>query len=315
MKRVKRLAEIEELKLTELYKSGKTTRERTRSHILLLSNKGNTIKELVDIFSLHRDTISDLITGYNSNGMSVLSDKARSGRPASLSAQGVQDYILEKIAKDSRNLNLILAALKEKFNITIVKITLIRFLKKNKYIWKRMRKSLKNKRDNIAFEYFKLFINKLCEDEKAGKIDLYYFDETSFNLVPEIPYGWIPINENIELPSSKSKNLSVLGFLNRNNDLQTYTIEGSVNSDVVISCFDDFAKDLTKQTVVIIDNAPTHTSKKFKDKISDWVSKNLFVCNLPTYSPELNIIEILWRFIKYKWINLNAYENYEKLKT
>ncbi len=26
------------------------------------------------------------------------------------------------------------------------------------------------------------------------------------------------------------------------------------------------------------------------------------------------MIEILWRFIKYKWINLGAYENYKKLK-
>jgi len=177
-----------------------------------------------------------------------------------------------------------------------------------------MRKSLKNKRNDIAFAYFKNFLNALFKEEEQGEIDLYFFDETSFNLVPQIPYGWIKINENIELPSSKSKNISVLGFLNRNNKLMSYTIEGSVNSDVVISCFDDFSKDLTKQTVVIIDNAPTHTSKKFKDKILEWESNGLVIYNLPTYSPELNIIEILWRFIKYKWINLGAYENYEKLK-
>ncbi|MCT7986192.1 transposase, partial [Laspinema sp. A4] len=27
----------------------------------------------------------------------------------------------------------------------------------------------------------------------------------------------------------------------------------------------------------------------------------------PTYSPHLNLIEILWRFIKYEWLNLDAY--------
>ena len=177
-----------------------------------------------------------------------------------------------------------------------------------------MRKSLKNKRDNIAFTSFKYFLNTLFKDEEEGKIDLYFFDETSFNLVPKIPYAWIKINEHIELPSSKSKSISVLGFLNRNNKLKSYTIEGSVNSDILISCFDDFSKDLTKKTVVIIDNAPTHTSNKFKNKIPEWMANNLFIYNLPTYSPELNIIEILWRFIKYKWINLGAYENYKKLK-
>ncbi|MBC6474874.1 MAG: transposase [Hormoscilla sp. GM102CHS1] len=30
---------------------------------------------------------------------------------------------------------------------------------------------------------------------------------------------------------------------------------------------------------------------------------------LPTYSPQLNIIEILWRFIKYSWLNTDAYES------
>ena len=95
--------------------------------------------------------------------------------------------------------------------------------------------------------------------------------------------------------------------------MHSYTCEGSVNSDVVISCFDDFAVNVIGEKFVVIDNAPTHTSKKFKEKIEDWNSKGLYIINLPTYSPELNIIEILWKFIKYKWINYNAYESYQGL--
>jgi len=34
---------------------------------------------------------------------------------------------------------------------------------------------------------------------------------------------------------------------------------------------------------------------------------------LPTYSPQLNIIEILWRFIKYSWLNTDAYESWKSL--
>ncbi len=104
-----------------------------------------------------------------------------------------------------------------------------------------------------------------------------------------------------------------MGFINRANNLHAYTSKGSVNSDVVISCFDDFAENITKQTVVIIDNAPTHTSKKFKAKINEWAEKGLFIRNLPAYSPELNIIEILWKFIKYEWISLDAYQSFGKL--
>ena len=313
MKRVATLTDIEKEELNSLYKYGKTQRVRIRSHIILQSDKGKRVRELVDIFGFHYDTICDLITAYNKKGISGLYDLPKSGRPPAMSSEEME-FVLKMVAQDSRNLNLILSELENKFNKKISKITLIRFLKKKRFIWKRMRKSLKKKRNEAAFKFFKNYLNALLKCEDKGFIDVYFFDESGFNLFPTIPYGWIQINEDIELPSSKSKSFSVLGFINRANDFHSYLIEGSVNSDVVIACFDDFAQNLTKQTVVIIDNAPTHTSKIFKDKIKEWESKNLYISYLPTYSPELNIIEILWRFIKYKWINLGAYESYEKLK-
>jgi transposase len=39
----------------------------------------------------------------------------------------------------------------------------------------------------------------------------------------------------------------------------------------------------------------------------------LFLKFLPTYSPELNIIEILWRFIKYEWLPFSAYSSFKQL--
>ncbi|WP_243637416.1 transposase [Parashewanella curva] len=41
---------------------------------------------------------------------------------------------------------------------------------------------------------------------------------------------------------------------------------------------------------------------------------NLEIRYLPSYSPELNAIEILWRKIKYEWLSISAYETYSKLK-
>ena len=35
---------------------------------------------------------------------------------------------------------------------------------------------------------------------------------------------------------------------------------------------------------------------------------------LPPYSPELNIIEILWRFIKYHWMEMTAFQSYTSMK-
>ncbi|MBT7191120.1 MAG: hypothetical protein HN916_13110 [Anaerolineae bacterium] len=70
---------------------------------------------------------------------------------------------------------------------------------------------------------------------------------------------------------------------------------------------------IKKKTVVIIDNASVHTSALFKQNIKKWEKRGLFLKYLPTYSPELNLIEILWRFIKYKWLDLAAYSSFKKL--
>ena len=51
----------------------------------------------------------------------------------------------------------------------------------------------------------------------------------------------------------------------------------------------------------------------FWDKESEWKEKGIEIFFLPTYSPQLNIIEILWRFMKYKWLDYKAYESYYTL--
>jgi len=70
----------------------------------------------------------------------------------------------------------------------------------------------------------------------------------------------------------------------------------------------------SKPTTIIIDNASIHTSDEFDSHIEGWEKKDLKVYRLPTYSPELNIIEIVWRKIKYDWLPFDAYKSFADLK-
>ena len=106
----------------------------------------------------------------------------------------------------------------------------------------------------------------------------------------------------------------MLGFLSKNGTLKSYIANGRVNSDKVIEVFDNFANNLSKPTVVVLDNASYHKSKKFKANIYRWMNQGLTLLYLPPYSPQLNIIEILWRFMKYVWIDYKAYLNFDNLK-
>ena len=75
-----------------------------------------------------------------------------------------------------------------------------------------------------------------------------------------------------------------------------------------------FAEQIEKPTTIIIDNASIHTSDEFNSHIEGWEKKDLKVYRLPTYSPELNIIEIVWRKIKYDWLPFDAYKSFADLK-
>ena len=47
------------------------------------------------------------------------------------------------------------------------------------------------------------------------------------------------------------------------------------------------------------------------NRIEAWEEQDLYVFFLPKYSPHLNLIEILWRKIKYEWLKPQHYLNKE----
>ena len=112
----------------------------------------------------------------------------------------------------------------------------------------------------------------------------------------------------IEVPTlTHNRRLNVLGFLTRHNDLFPYIIEGRVDTDVVIECFEQFSQQLKKRSYVFLDNASIHKSYAFIQHIPQLVKRGLIIKYLSPYRPELNLIEILWRFMKYYWMPFSAY--------
>ena len=47
------------------------------------------------------------------------------------------------------------------------------------------------------------------------------------------------------------------------------------------------------------------------DKNEEWQERGITIFELPSYLRELNLIEILWRFIKDEWIEIDAYQFWE----
>ena len=182
------------------------------------------------------------------------------------------------------------------------------------YKWKRARLSLKSKRNEEQFRCKQNEIESLKELEDSGYIDLYFGDQSHFGLTPNVPYAWQTKESPIILPASKGKYLNVVGMMTRKKKFYFEILETTFNSDRIICFMDRFVEQTVKKTVVVLDNSPIHKSKKFMSKIEEWKRKDVLIYFLPPYSPELNLIEILWKRIKYQWLNFDAYKSFQKLK-
>jgi len=203
----------EEIKtLNEMHKNHACQASQIRAHAILMSDFGLKVMLISKIYGICRQTVSIWLHAWEDKGICGLLDKPRSGRPRILSLEAEMNA-LNRVNQSPRSLKKVLAELSENLGKTLSLSTLKRICKRAKLNWKRVRKSLKSKRDPDLFEKSQQQLALLIEQSEKKEIDLFYFDESGFTLEPCVPYAWQPLGKTIEIPSSKSKRLNVLGFV------------------------------------------------------------------------------------------------------
>ena len=311
MRFIRELSTETQSMLERIYKQSRHHHVRRRTQCIILSFRGKTIKELMTIFQVSRKTVHNWLTLWEDEKLVGLYDKAGRGRKSKLTEVQKQQ-VKEWVKSEPKNLKKVLIKIKEEWEVIVSKETVKRILKNLGMRWKRMKRGLSGKPDDWEYEVKIEKLEELKELERKGEIDLKYLDESGFCLTPDIPYGWQE-KEPIVIKSSHSKRINTLGVINRNNQLIYEVYSGQLNSKLLILFLDKLCEKLTKKTVVVMDQSSIHTSNAVIDKLEEWSQKNLEIFWLPTYSPKLNLIEILWRFMKYEWIEVDAYSSLESL--
>jgi transposase len=113
MKFVSALTLSDQERLENLMKSSPTHRIRQRAHAILLSARGYSIDSLADIFSTHRNTISEWLDAWASDSFGGLADAPKPGRPRKLSTSEEQQ-VIESVEKNPQRISEALAELKKR---------------------------------------------------------------------------------------------------------------------------------------------------------------------------------------------------------
>ena len=193
-------------------------------------------------------------------------------------------------------------------------------LRSARHKWKRLRRSLKQQRNEALFRAAQAELKVLHDELRDGscEFELWYFDEAGFSLTPCLPYAWQPIGQRIELESrgNQRQRQNVLGFMRWDGaDFYLAAFEGRIDNHLVAGCFRAFAaeKKSRKPRLIVLDNAPAHRGDEFEEELEELAKLGVFVLFLPAYAPELNLIELLWRKIKYDWLSLDIYGSFQTM--
>ncbi len=304
------LTEKEKKQLLEYWKDGDSHRVRCRAHAILLSNDQWEVADIANAFQVTAQTVYSWLDRWESD--QDLEDAPRSGAPPTLD-RDEQQIALEELKKSPQNPSGAIDNIERKTGKRISMAILHRIIKKSGMIWKRMRGSLRDRRDQAAFDVVKDEILEFADMTSEPDLNLWFFDEAAFSLTPSLPYAWQQIGETIELPFQRGTSYSALGFVDLESNFFSYEIAGTVNSEVAIAVMDRFADQLSGFNIVVLDNAPVHRSKAFEARTDYWAKQGLHLFYLPPYSPELNLIEMVWRAIKHRWLPLRAFRSAQNL--
>lgn len=155
---------------------------------------------------------------------------------------------------------------------------------------------------------------------RQGEIILLYEDELDLNLLPGVIRCWTKRGSQRKIPTP-GQNVKRYGFgaVNYVTGRLTYRVGDRKNSDGFIALLEQIVQDYCPDQIytgpkigLVVDNYIIHRSKKtlaFLQKYAD----RLELIALPTYSPKLNLIEWLWKYLRRKVTHNHLYASIEQL--
>jgi transposase len=163
----------------------------------------------------------------------------------------------------------------------------------------------------------KEFVNERMEprlqEAKENKRTVYFVDAAHFVLAPFLGFLWCFTRIFVKAAPGRQR-FNVLGALNAiTHQLVTITNETYINAQSVCELLYKLKQiDIDRPITLILDNA---RYQKCKIIIDLALHLNIELLYLPTYSPNLNIIERLWKFVKKSCLNNVYHENFLSFRT
>lgn len=164
----------------------------------------------------------------------------------------------------------------------------------------------------LQFEFYETQLMPRLQEASRGKRKVFFVDAAHFVLGGYVGHLWCFERQILKTPSGRQR-YSVLGAVDSHTkELITVRTKGNVNAMTVCELFYEIRRlHPDTEITLIMDNASYQHSWFTKLGASEFGIELLF---LPSYSPNLNIIERLWKLVKKHCLTNRFYDKFAKFQ-
>lgn len=270
--------------------------------------RGLPAGEVADAYGIDRTTLFRWMTRFDVNGLSGLKRKAGSGRPRLL-RNLEEDALLEIVLQpatdfgfetDLWTIGRLHRVVQEEYASTISQDTIWRRLREAGLTYQKPERQYFEMDEEAREEWLRTEAPKIRKTVKKYKALLYFQDEANVSLTAFLGKTWAPRGQTPrQKVTGKRGGVAAISAINGLGRLIFKLHEKRICSDEVIAFLGQMlAHHKRRHLVVVMDQAPPHTSRRTKGYIDE--QSRLHVFHLPKYSPDWNPDEKVWNHLKHQ---------------
>lgn len=252
------------------------------------------------------DSVTNYLKRYRDEGIAGLLEN-RHYQPVS-STEPYLDEIRQSLNEDPVATAKEGAARIEKISGIVLSEAQARRIMKKLGLQYRKAASIPGKGDpQLQFDFLNDELLPRLEEAREGKRRVFFVDASHFVLGAFLGMVWCLSRLFIRSGSGRQR-YNVLGAVEtRDHDLVTIRTRGSINSDTICELLEKIESQYPGERVTLVmDNARYQYNNKVKS-IADL--KSIELLYLPPYSPNLNLIERVWKLVKSKCLRNKYHED------
>ena len=297
--------------------------EYYRFQAIILKGKKWKIDKIAEAFGVHRCTVAHWITKEKRYGKESLRRTKAKGAELKLNKED-KKIIISWLRKSAMEFGFetplwdckrIQRMIKQKLNKEIAISNLWENLRRWNLTPQKPEKVAIEKKQWKVYKWLREEWPIIEEHRRRWQAMLYFQDESSVSLVPVLGTTWAKKGETPKVKVTGNRgSISVSSAISPAGRMVFRIENKNVNSETFI----DFLRQIIKnhrwrKIIVIADNSPSHTSKIVRNFIEENKNK-IAVYYLPTYSPDLNPDEEVWKYLKHVKLKAHQAKNKKEFK-